>query len=144
MLLKDKEENSEFENIVSAFLVTKKNPLLTKIKDNKEKIADMSRQRPSSLSVKRSEGGGGGADHFSLVTGMGANKKVKLRRLMTLKKGSAGERERERMLRNDAGIIFGHTIFAKNANTCFFSDLLPLPFKPSLNLNVRHCSRSKC
>ena len=93
ILLKDKEDNSEFENIVSAFLVTKKNPLLTKIKDNKEKIADMSRQRPSSLSVKRSEGGD--ADHFSLVTaGMGANKKVKLRRLMTLKKGSAGERER--------------------------------------------------
>ena len=95
ILLKDKEDNSEFENIVSAFLVTKKNPLLTKIKDNKEKIADMSRQRPSSLSVKRTEGGGVGADHFSLVTGMGANKKVKLRRLMTLKKGSAGERGRD-------------------------------------------------
>ena len=64
--------------------MTKKNPLLTKIKDNKEKIADLSRQRPSSLSVKRE-----GVDHFSLVTGLGANKKIKLKRMMTLKKGSA-------------------------------------------------------
>lgn len=81
---KDKEDNSEFENIISAFLVTKKNPLLTKIKDNKEKIADLSRERPSSLSVKRE-----GVDHF-----LGANKKINLKRIMTLKKGSAAGEKR--------------------------------------------------
>ena len=83
-MLKDKNESSELENIVSAFLVTKKNPLLTKIKVKNESgnEAGLSRQRPSSLSVKH-------PNNMALVTG---NKKTKLKRLMTMRRGSTGEK----------------------------------------------------